>query len=187
MRHTLSILVENRYGELARIVGLFGARGFNIESLTVAETLDPAVSCVTLVTQGDDHVIAQIVKQLNKLVRVLQADDITQGPHIERAMMLVHLHAANGRALHKLLSMLSLHRLKLVEVLPDSLIVEATGDWSEMTEVVQSLAPLGIIALVRTGTVAISRHWRAHPAEARDSPVLAAVPEAEGLPPAPDQ
>src|SRR6266581_1834838 len=114
MRHTLSILVENRFGELARIVSLFSARGYNIESLTVAETLEAEISCVTLVTSGDDHTIEQIVKQVDKLVRVL-------------------------------------------EVTEDALIIEATGEWEHINELVRQLTPLGTCDIVRTGPVALAK------------------------------
>src|SRR3954466_11767372 len=98
MRHTLSILVENRLGELSRIVGLFSARGYNIESLTVAETLDPNVSRMTLVTRGDDDTIEQIRRQLDKQVRVLKAVDMTSLKHIEREMALINVAASAGAA-----------------------------------------------------------------------------------------
>src|SRR5207248_9626154 len=95
MRHTLSILVENHYGELARIVGLFSARGYNIESLTVAETLDKGISCVTLVTSGDDRTIEQIVKQVDKLVRVLHVSDLTGSSHFQRELVLINVKTDN--------------------------------------------------------------------------------------------
>jgi acetolactate synthase I/III small subunit len=157
MRHTLSILVENRYGELARIVGLFAARGSNIESLTVAETLDPAISCVTLVTIGDDQTIERIVKQVDKLVRVLKVADLTRVSRIERELMLIQVHANSGSALHSLLSLVALNRLKVVEVMESSIIFEATGEWSQMCQLVQDLTGLGAVEIVRTGAVAIAR------------------------------
>src|SRR5437867_13221839 len=93
MRHTISVLVENEFGVLARVAGLFSGRGFNIESLTVAETLDPAVSRITLVTRGDDQVLEQIEKQLNKLVSVINVMDFTESPHVEREMALIKVTA----------------------------------------------------------------------------------------------
>ncbi len=158
MRHTLSIVVENHYGELARIVGLFSARGYNIESLTVAETLDPSVSCVTLVTSGDDRTIEQIVKQVNKLVRVLHVQDLTGSAHFEREMALINVRTESRAALHTVLSLVAKDHCSVAEVMEDGLIIEATGAWKEINALVQKLAPFGIRHVVRTGTVAVSRH-----------------------------
>lgn len=157
MRHTLSIVVENQFGELARIVGLFSARGYNIESLTVAETLDPAVSCVTLVTSGDDRTIEQIVKQVNKLVRVLQVEDLTGSEHFEREMVLMNVRTASHDALHTVLSLVAGDHCNVAEVMNDGLIIEATGAWKEINALVQKLIPFGIRHIVRTGTVAIRK------------------------------
>jgi len=155
MRHTLSILVENRYGELARIVGLFSARGYNIESLTVAETLDSAVSCVTLVTSGDDRTIEQIVKQVNKLVRVLHVTDMTSGAHFERELVLINVKTETNAAMQTVLSLVSRNHLRVAEVMEDGLIIEATGEWKQINSLVEELMPFGIRHIVRTGTVAV--------------------------------
>lgn len=157
MRHTLSIVVENRYGELARIVGLFSARGYNIESLTVAETLDPAFSRVTLVTTGDDRTIEQIVKQLEKLVRVIEVADLTGVPHLEREMVLIEVKTETSHALQKVLRLVSLNHLKVAETTNHSVIIEATGKWSDMNELVGQLQPLGIYGIVRTGALALAK------------------------------
>lgn len=157
MRHTLSILVENRYGELARIVGLFSARGYNIESLTVAETLDSTISCVTLVTSGDDRTIEQIVKQVNKLVRVLHVSDLTGSAHLERELVLINVKTETTAAMHTVLSLVAQDHLQVAEVMPDGLIIEATGEWEEINSLVQKLIPFGIRHIVRTGTVAVSK------------------------------
>jgi len=162
MRHTLSILVENRYGELARIVGLFSARGYNIESLTVAETLDSHVSCVTLVTSGDDRTIAQIVKQVNKLVRVLHVTDLTSTSHFERELVLINVKTATGAAMQTVLSLVSRNHLRVAEVMEDGLIIEATGEWKQINALVKELMPFGIRHIVRTGTVAV---WKQPTAE----------------------
>ncbi len=156
MRHTLSILVENRLGELARIVGLLSARGYNIESLTVAETLDPAVSRVTLVTKGEDKTVEQVTKQLSKQVRVLEVANLTGQPHVERELVLINVRT-EGDALHSVLNLVSANRLKVVEVSDDNLIIEATGEWDKMSELIEQLAPLGIRGLVRTGAVALAK------------------------------
>jgi acetolactate synthase-1/3 small subunit len=155
VRHTLSILVENRYGELARIVGLFSARGYNIESLTVAETLDRGVSCVTLVTSGDDRTIAQIVKQVNKLVRVLHVADLTGASHFERELVLINVKTETATAMQTVLSLVSRNHLRVAEVMEDGLIIEATGEWKQVNALVEELMPFGIRHIVRTGTVAV--------------------------------
>jgi len=157
MRHTLSILVENRFGELSRIVGLFSARGYNIESLTVAETLDPKVSRMTLVTTGNDETIEQITRQLNKQIRVIEAADMTCFKHIEREMVLINVSAEAGTARQEVLSLVGIFRAKVVDVSLDGIIVEATGDWGKVSALIELLKPLGIREIVRTGTVAIAR------------------------------
>jgi acetolactate synthase-1/3 small subunit len=157
MRHTLSILVENRYGELARIVGLFSARGYNIESLTVAETLDPAISCVTMVTSGDDRTVEQIVKQVNKLVRVVKVTDLTGVSHFEREMVLINVKAGDQTAFQRVLQLVSQNQMRVAEVMDDGLIIEATGKWEEMNELVRELMPFGIRGIVRTGAVALAK------------------------------
>ncbi len=157
MRHTLSILVENRYGELARIVGLFSARGYNIESLTVAETLDPAISCVTMVTSGDDRTVEQIVKQVNKLVRVVKVTDLTGLSHFEREMVLINVKAGDQIAFQRVLQLVSQNQMRVAEVMPDGLIIEATGKWEQMNDLVRELMPFGIRGIVRTGAVALSK------------------------------
>ncbi|HKD78068.1 MAG TPA: acetolactate synthase small subunit [Candidatus Angelobacter sp.] len=157
MRHTLSIIVENHYGELARIVGLFSARGYNIESLTVAETLDPSISCVTLVTAGDDRTIEQIVKQVDKLVRVLHVADLTGSAHLERELVLINVTTGSSAALQTVLSLVAQDHLRVAEVMNDGLIIEATGEWKHINTLVEALRPLGIRHIVRTGTVAVSK------------------------------
>jgi acetolactate synthase I/III small subunit len=162
MRHTLSIVVENHYGELARIVGLFGARGYNIESLTVAETLDPALSCVTLVTSGNDRTIEQIVKQVNKLVRVVHVADLTGQSHLERELVLINVKTEDNSAMHTVLTLVSQNHLRVAEVMPDGLIIEATGEWKDVNTLVNKLLPFGIRHIARTGPVAL---WKSPDAE----------------------
>jgi acetolactate synthase-1/3 small subunit len=157
MRHTLSILVENRFGELSRIVGMFSARGYNIESLTVAETLDPNISRMTLVTRGDDDTIEQITRQLDKQVRVLRAIDMNSVRHIEREMALINVCAHAGSERQEVLSLVHIFRAKVVDVSDEGIIVEATGDWNKVSAMIDLLKPFGIREIVRTGTVAISR------------------------------
>jgi acetolactate synthase-1/3 small subunit len=149
--------VENRYGELARIVGLFSARGYNIESLTVAETLDPSISCVTMVTSGDDRTVEQIVKQVNKLVRVVKVTDLTGVSHFEREMVLINVKAGDQVAFQRVLQLVSQNQMRVAEVMDDGLIIEATGKWEDMNDLVRELKPFGIRGIVRTGAVALSK------------------------------
>jgi acetolactate synthase I/III small subunit len=158
MRHTLSIIVENHYGELARIVGLFSARGYNIESLTVAETLNPTLSNVTLVTSGDDWTIEQIMKQVNKLVRVLYVADLTLTPHLERELVLINIRTDSSTALHMVVSLVAENHLRVAEMLEDGLIVEATGEWKSINALVDKFVPFGIRHIVRTGPIALGKH-----------------------------
>jgi acetolactate synthase-1/3 small subunit len=157
MRHTLSILVENKFGELARVVGLFSARGFNIESLCVAETLDSKVSRITLVTSGNDRTIEQIIQLLDRQVRVLEVQDMNAVGHIEREMVLVKVRATAGPARQEVLSLVNVFRAKVVDISEDGLVVEATGNWSKVSALIDLLKPIGVREIVRTGTVAITR------------------------------
>jgi acetolactate synthase-1/3 small subunit len=156
VRHTLSILVENRFGELARIVGLFSARGYNIEGLTVAETLDAQVSRVTLVTSGDDHTVEQIVKQLDKQVRVLSVTDLTVLDHIERELVLIHVKVW-GNERRQVMDLVDMFPAHVIDVSEDGLIIEATGDRAKVNALLDRLTPFGIHEVVRAGTLAIPR------------------------------
>jgi acetolactate synthase-1/3 small subunit len=156
MRHTISILVENEFGVLARVAGLFSGRGFNIESLTVAETLDPSVSRITLVTRGDDQVLAQINKQLNKLVSVIEVTDFTQASHVERELALIKVTAdQNTRA--EVMHIVDIFRGKVIDVSPQSYLIEVTGSEDKITALLELLRPLGIKEIARTGKVAMHR------------------------------
>lgn len=156
MRHTISILVENEFGVLARVAGLFSGRGFNIESLAVAETLDPTVSRMTLVTRGDDQVLEQIEKQLNKLVSVIKVIDFGDSPHVEREMALVKV-TADEKTRAEVMNIVDIFRAKVIDVGPRSYIVELTGDEDKIQAVLELLSPLGIQEIVRTGKIAMHR------------------------------
>lgn len=159
MRHIISVLVENEFGVLARVAGLFSGRGFNIESLTVAETLDPTVSRITLVTRGDDKVVGQIEKQLNKLIPVIRVADFADAPHVEREMTLVKV-AANATTRAELMSIVDIFRGKVIDVSASSYIVEVTGDDGKLQAMLELLRPLGVLEIVRTGKVAMHRGMR---------------------------
>jgi acetolactate synthase-1/3 small subunit len=164
MRHTISVLVENEFGVLARVAGLFSGRGFNIESLTVAETLDPTISRITLVTRGDDQVLEQIEKQLNKLVPVIKVIDFGDSPHVEREMALVKV-TADEKTRAEVMTLIDIFRGKVIDVGPRSYIVELTGDEGKIQAVLDLLKPLGLIEIVRTGKVAMHRGMRLLKAE----------------------
>jgi len=156
VRHTLGVLVENQPGVLSRVAGLFSGRGFNIESLTVAETLDPQVSHITLVTTGDETIMEQIVKQLNKLVNVIKVIDFREVKFVDREMALIKVKAeAHTRA--EVLRIVDIFRGKVVDVSPNFFTIEVTGDEGKIQAILDLLAQLGIVEVVRTGKVAIAR------------------------------
>ncbi|CAK8722008.1 acetolactate synthase small subunit [Desulfobulbus sp. F1] len=156
MKHTLSVLLQNKPGALSRVTGLFSGRGFNIESLCVAETLDPKVSSLTVVTRGSDAIIEQIIKQLHKLIDVIKVTDISEGEYVEREMVLIRVNAeASTRA--EVLRVIDIFRGKVVDVSPTSYAVEITGSESKVRAVIDILRPIGIKEIVRTGTVAMAR------------------------------
>jgi acetolactate synthase I/III small subunit len=156
MRHTISIIVENEFGVLARVSGLFSGRGFNIECLTVAETLDPTVSRITLVTRGDDKVLEQITKQLNKLINVIKVIDFLDTKHVERELALIKV-TADERTRAEVMNIVDIFRAKVIDVGPESYIVELTGDEDKINAIIDLLRPLGIKEVCRTGKVAMHR------------------------------
>ncbi|MFV1952101.1 MAG: acetolactate synthase small subunit [Nitrospinota bacterium] len=156
MRHTISVLVENKFGVLARIAGLFSGRGFNIESLCVAESMDPNVSRMTIVTRGDDRIIEQITKQLNKLVDVIKVVDLTEEKFVDREMVLIKVNAEPSiRA--EILRIADIFRGKIVDVSPKTYTIEITGDEGKIVAIIEMLKPLGIKEIARTGRIAMSR------------------------------
>jgi acetolactate synthase-1/3 small subunit len=156
MRHTINVLVENEFGVLARVAGLFSGRGFNIESLSVAETLDPAISTMTIVTRGDDQVLEQITKQLNKLVSVIKVTDLLGKEYVEREMVLVKV-AAKSETRAEILNITDIFRGKVVDVSPKSYTIEVTGDLEKIKAFLELLKPMGIKEVARTGQVALVR------------------------------
>jgi len=156
MRHTISILVENEFGVLARVAGLFSGRGFNIDSLSVAKTLDSSLSRITLVTEGDDQIVEQITKQLNKLICVIKVSDFQETPHVEREMALIKV-AADERTRGEILNIIDIFRAKVIDAGPRSFVIEVTGDEGKITAILDLLKPLGVKEIVRTGKVAVQR------------------------------
>lgn len=156
MRHTISILVENEFGVLSRVSGLFSGRGFNIESLCVAETLDPTVSRMTIVTRGNEQILEQILKQLNKLIHVIKVIDFHKGGYVEREMAFIKV-SVDDRTRSEILSIVDIFRGKVVDVAPKSFTIEITGEEGKIKAMIELLTPMGIKEVVRTGKVAIAR------------------------------
>ena len=155
-KHTISVLLQNKPGVLSRVTGLFSGRGYNIESLCVAETLDQGISCLTLVSNGDDHIIEQITKQLHKLIDVIKVTDISEKEYVEREMVLIRVKAeAHTRA--EVLRVIDIFRGKVVDVSAKSYAVEVTGTSSKIQAVIDILRPIGIKEIIRTGTIAMAR------------------------------
>ncbi len=156
MRHTISVLVENQFGVLARIAGLFSGRGFNIESLTVAETMDSKVSRLTLVTRGDDQVLDQITQQLNKLINVIRVTDFNKATHVERELALIKVRADRDNR-GEVSKIIEIFRGRIIDVSPESFLIEVTGTKDKIGALLELLKPLGIQEIARTGTVAMHR------------------------------
>ncbi|TLY38461.1 MAG: acetolactate synthase small subunit [Nitrospirae bacterium] len=156
MEHIISVLVENKFGVLSRVVNLFSGRGYNIETLCVAPTMDPSISLMTIVTSGDDRIIEQIVKQLNKVIDVIKVVDINESEFVEREMALIKIHTRQeDRA--EALRITDIFRGKVVDSSQNSYTIEITGDVKKVEAAINLLQPLGIKELVRTGRVAIPR------------------------------
>jgi acetolactate synthase-1/3 small subunit len=156
MRHTISVLVENKFGVLARIAGLFSARGYNIASLSVSETLDPSISYTTIVVEAqDEKVLEQIKKQLNKLIDVITVTDFTKKEHMDRELVLIKV-GYSSKDKSKLEDILNKYVAKLIQHKADTAIIEAVGEQEKIKELLQDLSPFGIKELVRTGRIAIA-------------------------------
>jgi acetolactate synthase-1/3 small subunit len=156
MRHTISVLVENKFGVLSRVAGLFSGRGYNIESLSVGETIDPQISVMTIVTTGDDWVIEQITKQLNKLIDVIKVVDLTELDHVEREMILLKV-APKPENKAEVLRIAEIFRGRVVDSSPNTYTVEITGDEKKIEAFIELMKPMGIKEFVRTGKIAIAR------------------------------
>jgi len=156
MRHTISVLVENKPGVLARVANMFASRGFNIESLAVGETDDQTVSRMTIVSSGDDREIEQITKQLNRLVDVIKVNDLTSESFVERELTLIRI-SADGDTRSKVVELADLFRAKIVDVSHKALTVELTGDSGKIEAFVDLVRAFGIKEMVRTGKVALPR------------------------------
>jgi len=156
MRHTLAVLVENQPGVLTRVAGLFSRRGYNIESLAVGETHEPAISRMTIVVDGDDLVIEQVVKQLNKLIDVIDVQDVTQVEYVDRELVLIKVNAEPS-VRGEIMQIVDIFRARIVDIGYHTLIIECTGDEGKIRAIEKSLKPFGILELVRTGKIAMVR------------------------------
>lgn len=156
MRHIISILMENESGALSRVAGLFSARGYNIESLTVAPTEDPSLSRMTLVTRGNDEIIEQITKQLNKLIDVVKLIDLADSFHIERELLMVKVKTSPEMR-DEIRSMADIFRGKIIDVTPTTYIIEMTGPSEKLDAFIAAIDPESIIEAVRSGPTGISR------------------------------
>jgi acetolactate synthase-1/3 small subunit len=155
-KHIFSVLVENKFGVLARISGLFSGRGYNIDSLCVAETLDPTVSRMTIVTHGDENILEQIHKQLNKLIDVIKVQDFTREDHVDRELVLIKVSAtAENRS--TIIQYVDIFRGKIVDVAPRSLTIEITGSSEKLDAFIDVLRPFGIRQVGRSGRIAMER------------------------------
>ena len=160
-RHTISILLENEAGALSRVAGLFSARAYNIESLSVAPTEDPTVSRLTLVTSGSAEIIEQITKQLNKLVDVIRLVDLNEGRAIERELMLIKLRAAGGEQREEMKRLIDIFDGCVVDVTESTYTVEITGDGEKLDAFIEAVSPKRILEVVRSGVLGILRGTKA--------------------------
>jgi acetolactate synthase I/III small subunit len=156
MRHTISVLVENKFGVLTRVAGLFSGRGYNIDTLNVAPTQEPDTSRMTIVTRGDDATLDQIVKQLNKLVNVLEVHDFREAEFIDRELVLVRV-AVNAKSRAEIMQMTDIFRAKIVDVQPKSMTIELTGDEGKIEKFLTLMKTFGVLELTRTGKIALAR------------------------------
>jgi acetolactate synthase-1/3 small subunit len=156
MRHTISVLVENKFGVLTRVAGLFSGRGYNIDSLNVAPTHDPTASRMTIVTRGDDATVEQIVKQLKKLPDVIKVVDFRDGEYVDRELVLVKV-SVDSKARAEVMQITDIFRAKIVDVQSKTLSIEITGDESKVEKFIELMKTFGVLELTRTGRVALPR------------------------------
>jgi len=156
MRHTISVLVENKFGVLTRIAGLFSGRGYNIDTLNVAPTVDPTASRMTIVTRGDDATLEQIVKQLSKLTDVIKVQDFREDEYVDRELVLIKV-GVDSKTRAEVMQITDIFRGKIVDVQPKSVTVEITGDEGKVEKYISLMRSFGVMELTRTGKVALAR------------------------------
>ncbi|MCX7000373.1 MAG: acetolactate synthase small subunit [Candidatus Sumerlaeota bacterium] len=156
MQHIISALVENHFGVLARISGLFSARGFNIDSLAVGETHDPTISRMTIVATGEDRIIEQVGKQLNKLIDVIKVTDMTEEDHVERELLLLKVsHSTKTRS--EIIQLVEIFKARIIDYSPKTLTIEVVGTSDKILSFIDIMRPFGIKELARTGRIALQR------------------------------
>lgn len=155
-QHIISVLVHNKFGVLARVAGLFSGRGFNIDSLSVGETMDPNISRMTVVSRGDDQIIEQINKQLNKLIDVIKVTDFTETDHVERQLVMVKV-STEKKPRAEIIPIVDIFRAKIVDLQQSTVTIEITGHEDKINALLDLLKPFGIKEIVRSGRIAISR------------------------------
>ena len=156
MKRIISVLVENKFGVLARVSELFSSRGFNIASLSVGETLDSKLSRMTMVVDGDEYIFEEIKKQLNKLINVIKVQDFTNVEHVESEMLLIKVNLSR-RTRAELIEIVDIFRAKIIDVGKNTMIVEITGKDNKIQAFIELVKPFGIVEIVRTGKIAIAR------------------------------
>ena len=156
MRHTISVLVDNKFGVLARVAGMFSGRGFNIDTLNVAPTHDPTLSRITAVVKGDDSTLDQITKQLRKLINVIEVKDFSQGQSVDREMVLIKL-GADSTSRSEIMQICDIFRAKIINVAAESVVIEITGDEGKLNAFLELLEPFETLELARTGKLAMAR------------------------------
>jgi len=156
MRHIISILLENESGALSRVAGLFSARGYNIQSLTVAPTEDPSLSRITLVTTGNDDIVEQITKQLNKLVDVVKVIDLSEAPHVERELLMIKVRAT-GKDREEMKRLADIFRGHIIDVTDSAYVIELTGTSNKLDSFIAAIDPVLILETVRSGVSGIGR------------------------------
>ena len=156
MRHTISVLVENKFGVLTRIAGMFSGRGFNIDSLNVAPTQDSSMSRMTLVVRGDDRVLDQVVKQLNKLIDVIEIQDFRENEYVDRELILLRVDV-DSKSRPEVMQICDIFRAKIIDVQHTKLAIELTGNESKVEKFIALMQPFGVTDLTRTGRVALAR------------------------------
>ena len=156
-RHIISVLVENHFGVLARVSSLIAGRGFNIDSLSVGETEEPDISRMTVVTHGDEQIIEQIIKQLNRLVDVIKVTDLTESSHVERELALMKVHTPTPGVRSEIFQIAEVFRAKIVDISANTVTVEVTGPQEKVEAFTEMMVPFGIRELARTGAVGLSR------------------------------
>jgi acetolactate synthase-1/3 small subunit len=156
MRHTISVLVENKFGVLTRVAGLFSGRGYNIDTLNVGPTNDPKVSRMTIVTHGDDATADQIIKQLNKLPNALKVQDFREGEYVDRELVLIKV-SVDSKSRAEVMQITDIFRAKIVDVQPKSLTVEVTGTEDKVEKLLDLMRTFGVLDVTRTGKIALPR------------------------------